>query len=405
LHLKLSGLNDISSDLGVNDFKKRKIMKKDQLTFDKEILPLRTRIDEIDSQILFLLAQRQAQVEKVVKLKKEHHIPVYHPAREEDLISTLRLQADRANLDPDFMEDLYRVILRQSRVKQTGQMETKGIRQDGRILIIGGAGQMGNFFASLFHKSGYEVRILTEKNWANAKSLCRDIDLALVCVPIEKTCDVIEQIAPFLAPETILADLTSIKARPVEKMMDVHPGPVIGIHPLFGPTSESLDKQIVVVTPGRAQNKCQWLLDQMNLWGAIIVQSSANEHDEIMEIVQALRHFATFSFGQFLYERQARIERTLEFSSPIYRLELGMVGRLFAQDASLYSEIIFATKKRRGLLKDYIASLNEHLEMLEANDKDLFIKKFDHIAQWFGPFSEQAMRESTFLIDKLIERF
>lgn len=403
--MKLSGHNDISSSLGVNDLKKRKTMKKDQLKFDKGILPLRTRIDEIDSQILFLLAQRQAQVEKVVKLKKEHHIPVYHPAREEDLISTLRLQAGRANLDPDFMEDLYRVILRQSRVKQTDQMEHKGVRQDGRVLIIGGAGQMGSFFASLFHKSGYEVRILTEKDWTDAKNLCQDIDLALICVPIEKTCDIIEQIAPFIAPETILADLTSIKARPVETMLESHPGPVIGIHPLFGPTSGSLDKQIIVVTPGRAQNSCQWLLDQLTLWGAIIVQSSANKHDEIMEIVQALRHFATFSFGQFLYEKQARIESTLEFSSPIYRLELGMVGRLFAQDASLYSEIIFATKKRRSLLKDYIASLNDHLEMLETNDKDLFIKKFDHIAQWFGPFSEQAMRESTFLIDKLIERF
>ena len=177
------------------------------------------------------------------------------------------------------------------------------------------------------------------------------------------------------------------------------------LHPLFGPDSGSLDKQIVVVTPGRESDSCRWLVDQMTLWGAVIVPASAKEHDEIMEIVQALRHFATFSFGQFLYEKHARLERTLEFSSPIYRLEFGMVGRLFAQDASLYSEIIFATKKRRQLLKDYIASLSDHLEMLESNNKNLFIEKFDHIAKWFGPFSEQAMRESTFLINKLIERF
>ncbi len=61
-----------------------------------------------------------------------------------------------------------------------------------------------------------------------------------------------------------------------------------------------------------------------------------------MGIVQSLRHFATFAFGQFLKRRQISLSRTLEFSSPIYRLELGMVGRLFAQDSSLYSEIIFA---------------------------------------------------------------
>lgn len=373
--------------------------------FEKAILPLRARIDHIDSQILALLTQRQAQVEKVVTLKKKHHIPVYHPAREEDLISKLRMQAGKAGLDPDFMEDLYRVILRQSRVEQTDQMEHKGIKPDARILIIGGAGQMGRFFSSLFLKSGYDVRILTRQDWDNAEHLCQDIDLAIVSVPIEKTETVIGQIAPFLSPKTILADLTSIKQDPLKKMLESHPGPVTGLHPIFGPTSGSLDKQIIVVTPGRDPDQCQWLVDQLTLWGAVIVESGAKEHDEIMEIVQALRHFATFCFGQFLYEKHVRLERTLEFSSPIYRLELGMVGRLFAQDSSLYSEIIFATKERRTLLKDFISSLNKHLDMLENNDKQVFMEKFSHIAQWFGPFGEQAMRESTFLINKLIERF
>jgi len=383
----------------------KNIMESSNSKFNKEILPLRSEIDRIDARILSLLTQRQAQVEQVVTLKKKHHIPVYHPAREEDLISKLRTQAQNANLDPDFMENLYRVILRQSRVEQTGQMEHKGIRQNAGILIVGGAGQMGNFFSSLFRKSGYTVRILSEQDWKHAKQLCKDIELCIISVPIEKTHDIIKKIAPFLEPKTILADLTSIKTAPLKRMLDVHPGPVIGLHPLFGPTTGSLDKQIIIVTPGRDSNQSQWLADQLTLWGAVIVSTTPKEHDDIMEIVQALRHFATFCFGQFLYERDARLEKTLEFSSPIYRLELGMVGRLFAQDSSLYSEIIFATRERRDLLKLYIASLSQHLDMLENNDKQLFISKFNDIADWFGPFSEQAMRESTFLINRLIERF
>jgi len=43
--------------------------------------------------------------------------------------------------------------------------------------------------------------------------------------------------------------------------------------------------------------------------------------------------------------------------------------------------------------------------MLENVDKVGFIEEFNRIAEWFDPFSEQAMRESSFLIDKLIERF
>jgi len=82
-----------------------------------------------------------------------------------------------------------------------------------------------------------------------------------------------------------------------------------------------------------------------------------------------------------------------------------MVGRLFAQDSALYAEIIFATPERRALLKDYISSLSKNIEMLEKGDKAEFEQEFEKIAQWFGPFGEQAMRESSFLIDKLIERF
>ena len=82
-----------------------------------------------------------------------------------------------------------------------------------------------------------------------------------------------------------------------------------------------------------------------------------------------------------------------------------MVGRLFAQDPELYAEIIFASQERQTLLKEYLASLTENLTMIENGDKEMFCNEFRKIAEWFGPFGEQAMRESTYLIDKLIERF
>ncbi len=380
-------------------------MHTNRQAFEQEALPIRSEIDDIDERILSLLSRRQAQVEKVLQLKKKYHVPVYHPAREENLISRLRSRASQTGLDPDFLETLYRVILKQSRAEQAGEMSHRGLRPGAGVLIIGGTGQMGRFFASFFRKSGYEVRVLSEPDWEHAADLCRGIDLALVSVPIERTRAVMERIAPFLSTRTLLADLTSVKTQPLKTMMEVHPGPVVGLHPIFGPTCASLDKQIIVVTPGRYPDQCRWLLDQLSLWGAVLVESTAEEHDDIMTIVQALRHFATFCFGRFLYEHRIRLEKTLEFSSPIYRLELGMVGRLFAQDSALYAEIIFATPKRRQLLKQFIMSLQQHLDMLEKNDKALFISGFREIAQWFGPFSEQAMRESTFLINQLIERF
>ena len=377
----------------------------DGSNYQQQLDSLRERIDAIDTEIVDLLSKRQEQVNRIVSIKKAHNLPVYHPAREEDLISERRRQAVDANISPDFVEELYRVIMRQSRIEQTGKMARKGVRPGASVLVVGGRGEMGNYFARCFSEAGYQVRVLDKDDWDRAEALCQGIDLAMISVPIDITVQTIWRIAPFLPENAVLTDITSIKKDPLDAMRAAHKGPVLGLHPLFGPTTSSLDKQIIVATPGRDHSACQWVTDQFSAWGSIIVTSSPGEHDEIMGIVQALRHFATFALGRFLNERKIPIKRTLAFSSPIYRLEMGMVGRLFAQDPVLYAEIIFASEDRRALLKDYIESIHGTIAMVEKGDRETFIREFRKASEWFGDFGEQAIRESSFLIDKLIERF
>jgi chorismate mutase/prephenate dehydrogenase len=366
---------------------------------------LREHIDSIDKQLVELLAQRRRVVQQVTEVKQQHDLPTFHPAREENLISARRAQATQAGLDPDYVEDLFRTVMRHSRVGQLNTLGRRGVRPGAKVLVVGGLGNMGRFLASWFRQSDYDVRILDRDDWPQAGSLTAGLDLCLLAVPIAITPAVAAQIAPHLPPTCVLADITSLKLKPLEAMLRSHTGPVVGFHPLFGPATTTMDKQIVVVSPGREMEQCQWLLDQLTLWGNVLVETPAAEHDEIMGIVQALRHFATFSFGQFLHSRGVPIARTLELSSPIYRLELAMVGRLFAQDPGLYAEIVFATPERIALLKDYIQSLQQNLSLVERGDKAEFVARFRRVAEWFGPFSEQAMRESTFLVEKLVHRF
>jgi chorismate mutase / prephenate dehydrogenase len=290
-------------------------------------------------------------------------------------------------------------------MRQTVHAAQSGVRPGFRVLLVGGHGQMGQYFARWFGEAGYEVRLLDVADWPRVRELCAEIDLALVGVPIHFTTRAIERLGPYLPPRCILADITSIKQAPVAAMKAAHGGPVIGLHPLFGPSTSSMDQQIVVATPGRDAAGCQWLVDQLADWGNIVITIEAQEHDEIMDLVQGLRHFATFAFGRFLAGRHVNLSRTLEFSSPIYRLEIGMVGRLFAQDPSLYADIILASPQRRTLLKEFIASVATTQALVEQGDAEQFCREFRQISEWFGPFCEQALRESSFLIDKLVERF
>jgi chorismate mutase/prephenate dehydrogenase len=366
---------------------------------------LRTQIDAIDAQLVNLLARRRQVVERVADVKREHDLPVSHPAREENLISARRAQGAAAGLDPDYIEDLFRTVLRNSRVGQLDTLSRCSVRPGANVLIVGGLGSMGRFFSHWFRQSDYHVRILDREDWDKVEVLTSGIELCLLAVPIDVTPAVAAGIAPHLPGECILADITSLKGAPMSAMLRSHAGPVVGLHPLFGPSTKTMDRQIVVVTPGRGEEKCRWLLEQLAVWGNVPVETSPEEHDDIMGVVQALRHFATFAFGQFLHARKVPLLRTLELSSPIYRLELVMVGRLFAQDPSLYAEIVFATPERLALLKEFVNSLSQNLDLIERADKAEFIARFRRIAEWFGPFSEQAMRESSFVVEKLVHRF
>ena len=116
----------------------------------RELETLRETIDAIDHDMVALLKARQEQVDKVVALKQAHGLPVYHPAREENLISEKRRTARAVGLDPDLLEDLFRRILRQSRVEQTAQLARRGTKPGARILLVGGAGAMGRYLHHWF---------------------------------------------------------------------------------------------------------------------------------------------------------------------------------------------------------------------------------------------------------------
>ena len=160
--------------------------------------------------------------------------------------------------------------------------------------------------------------------------------------------------------DCILVDLASVKNGPLQAMLAAHDGPVLGLHPMFGPDSGNTAKQVVVWCDGRKPEAYQWFLEQIQVWGARLHRISAVEHDQNMAFIQALRHFATFAYGLHLAEENVQLEQLLALSSPIYRLELAMVGRLFAQDPQLYADIIMSSENNLALISANLALIKRY---------------------------------------------
>ncbi len=361
---------------------------------------LRAEIDATDRELLQLLAKRLELVAQVGDVKHRHGLPVYVPERESQMLAARRLEAEKMGISGDLIEDILRRIIRES-YHSENQFGFKTVNSHiKKIVIVGGYGKMGQLFARYLRASGYPISILDREDWDVAEAILTNADVVIVSVPIANTLQTIERLKPYLTKNMLLADLTSVKREPLAKMLEVHQGPVLGLHPMFGPDIPSMAKQVVVRCDGRDAEQYQWLLAQIEIWGAKIYQTDAAEHDHNMTYVQALRHFATFANGLHLSKQPVNLANLLALSSPIYRLELAMIGRLFAQDAALYADIIMDKPENLQVIESLKQSYEEALAFFEKSDKDGFINAFEEVRAWFGDYSEQFLKESRQLLQQ-----
>lgn len=360
---------------------------------------LRDQIDAVDQQLIDLLAERLRLVGEVGEVKTEHGLPIYVPEREAAMLSKRRAEAELKGVPANLIEDILRRTMRESYASEndTGFKTVNPTMK--RIVIIGGNGLLGQRFVEMFELSGYQVDILGRANWDQAEEICSRAGLVIVGSPIDVTESVIEQLS-YLPDDCILADITSVKQGPLQAMLDVHKGPVVGLHPMFGPDISSFAKQVIVYCDGRGKDKYMWLIEQMKIWGAHLYNVKADTHDESMSLIQALRHFTSFVYGVHLQEVDADLKQLLDLSSPIYRLELAMVGRLFAQEPALYADIILSQKNNLTMIKRYHQQFADAIELLENSDREAFIERFKSVTNWMGDYSSLFLNESRALLQQ-----
>lgn len=281
-----------------------------------------------------------------------------------------------------------------------------------KILIIGGTGETGSWFAKFYKKLGFDVVIWgINKKKDVAEDLCvvfaddldREIkssDIVMISVPINITGKMISNIAPKMSPGSLLMDITSIKTGPMEAMIKYAPHNVeiLGSHPMFGPSIPDIRGQIVIFTPVNGRSS-KWFPVIKSLYednGAHIEILDAREHDRMMAVVQGLTHFACIAIGTVFRELEFDVTRSRRFMSPMYDIMLDLVGRILAQNPYLYAMIQMNPEVAK-VHKAYIDQCNMMAETVKSKDIEGFVSLMKKAAAHFGD-TESALRRS----DKLI---
>lgn len=366
---------------------------------------LRAMIDAVDREVLQLLARRNAIVGEIAGYKREHQVPIRDFQRERELLADRCARAAPLGLRPEVIESVFRLVLWASRDHQASLKAEVPLEIEPRtVAIIGGRGQMGRCFEQLFGDLGHVVMVADLDTPLTPAEAAAVADVVVISVPIDRTVEVIGALGPKVRPEALLMDVTSIKAAPVEAMLQATDAEVVGTHPLFGPSVHTVQGQRIVLTPGRGQTWLAWLKKMLHARGLSMMETTPQAHDRAMAVVQVLTHFSTEVMGQTLARLGVSIDETLAFTSPVYLMELIMTARHFAQSPELYASIHMSNPRTAEVTDAFVAAAEDVQRLVTGTDRAAVSELFQAVHEYFGPFTEQALEQSSFLIDRLVER-
>jgi prephenate dehydrogenase len=267
--------------------------------------------------------------------------------------------------------------------------------------IIGGRGKLGSFFSNILREGGYNVQISDLGTKTTTEDIITRCNIIILSVPISVSSEVAAQIAPLVKPDQLIVDVTSVK-RDVVEALQKGSSEILAIHPMFAPTLPSAHGQLVISCRVRPSKYSQVMEDLLSNAGLRVLHSTVEEHDKMMAIIQGLTHFNAIALSHTLKALNASVERTLQFSSPVYRIALDMAGRVLAQNSELYADIALSNADVPRVIQSYLKSAAELLTYIENKNKEGYRKFFEAGQKHLGTFADDALKESDYLISQLL---
>ena len=296
------------------------------------------------------------------------------------------------------------------------------------ISIIGGTDGLGKWFARHLSSKGYSIIVSgrdTKKGEAVEKELgviytqdnieaTKKGDIVILAVPINITEWMIKELAPHVRENCVLMDITSIKEIPTKAMLKYAKKDtfIMPTHPMFGPSTPSLRRQVVILTPPTKEHENNpWFIKIKNFFekeGARVIIIPPEKHDKIMGVVQGLTHYSYIVLGSTLKELDIDIKESRKYASPIYELMINIIARIIGQNPYLYADIQMHNPQINNIHQTFINECEKIKKIVENKDREAFAKLMKESSKHFGNetikgmnYSDKAVGAITEEVDKL----
>ncbi len=275
-----------------------------------------------------------------------------------------------------------------------------------RYLIVGVNGQFGRIFARKLAGEGGEIAgwdlqaqsfdagicpsyrqmALGAAAPAGAASVLEWADCVVLCTPEEVIREALPGLCGALRQDALLVDIASVKTRIRDTFQQIHAQRgYLSIHPMFGPT-EDFGGRAVCVVPLRASRRGERFLEKLASWRADIRIMSADEHDAVTALVQALPHAALIAFGAALASSPVPLETVWAVATPIQKLMLALTARVATSGDHSTAWSIQAANPGASAARERLQAQIERVQsVVSAQQMEGFTALLDSIRSYLGP--------------------
>jgi chorismate mutase / prephenate dehydrogenase len=311
---------------------------------------LRQQLDQLDGELMTLIARRQSIAREVAAAKRATGYPTRDYQRERDVILGVRQRAEKLGLPGDLAEKVLRLLIRSSLTTQEQvSVATHGAGSGRCALVIGGAGKMGAWFAQFLSSQGFAVQVADPAGAASAVPVVADwrtltdldaFDFIVVATPLGVSGAILNELA-LRHPAGVVFDLGSLKSplRGGLHALKAAGVKVTSLHPMFGPSTELLSgRHVIFIDLGCAEA----LAAARALFAPTMAEQvvmSLEEHDRLVAYVLGLSHALNIAFFTALAESGEAAPRLARMSSTTFDAQLDVATNVSEESPELYYEI------------------------------------------------------------------
>jgi len=241
---------------------------------------------------------------------------------------------------------------------------------------------MGSLLTGLLARAGYRVVVLDLRDGPVSWDELSRCPVVFLAVPIPALAGVVERIGPLTSPDGVVIDLCSLKEDPVRAMLVHCRGEVIGGHPLFGPDVGSLENQTFFVCPARSRRWLGWLKGFLRDQGARVIEIGPREHDDLMAVVQVLRHLLLTSFGLSLARLGFDPRTDPGVAGPWFTTLLDMLGRQLRQPPGLYADLAVHNPATGRICREFGRAAADSLQAFGSGDRRAISQVLEQVSAY-----------------------